>query len=272
MAQINESERRGDLTEAQAELARQNTINAAALDEANVRRLKAEAERLELTNPGSAEAQKARTDYEIALTRKMNTETDFDVSTEVVRRQKLEADRDKLLQDIEQGKREHDITFPSGEKVKVSTKEALDFYKSQLDALRGGDTGPTIQQRIQNQRQTREDEQRNQKEVADAENIIKTNPDKDTTAQHEIVNSRSNSPYVYVDRPKGITETFQSGESRSQKIPLPKRMGVDGKEKQYTAREVYDLYQTQFRGMTFKDFITYLYTNVAKQLPPKELR
>ena len=290
MAEINRGEQAGELTEAQAAIARAKLPNVQKLDEAQLRqhaaetrRIEQEAVRLEQTNPYAAEALRAEIRVRNAAAgltgaqeRSVDEQTKARVALRDLERSKLEEDVALLKQRREQGIREHTITTENGEKVQVNLDEYLKAKEIELRSLggAGGDKSPSVYQQEQMNRQRREDEQKDQLEKTKSEDIIKQNPKADTTAQHEIFNSRSNDPHVYVDRPQGITEKlnpFQPGGSRSQKIPLPKIKTSDGAEHQLTAKEVYREWRTKFSGMTFKQFLAHTYRNVAKQPVPSVL-
>ena len=269
MANINQGEAQQDLNDLNAERLRAQMPYVAKLEEANLRRLKADYERIEALIPGSAEAQRARTEYEVALTEALRNKTGFEKRTENIEIQKLEASRDKLLQDIEQGKREHDITFPSGEKVKVNTKEALEFYTDQLRALGRREGELTDYQRYQINRQSSEDAQKNQQEAKNADYNIRNakREKKDITSDISTFNSRAKEPYVYVPSKRG---EFGYNNPVAQ-IPLPKVKTPQGKELQLTAEDMYREWTTNFRALTFKEFILKYYTDVLKQKPPEGL-
>lgn len=260
MADINRGEVASDYTEAQTR--RLNALEPfiTQREKAEIDRLEQEADRLKKLNPGSVEAQAAETRLRNAQAGALDRAAEtFGLDKQLLEERLREAQRkNELVFDMPDGK---------GGTIKLSVQEGLDYLRSIPDS-RGSSGQPTAEQIYQRGRQSREDAQRDETESTESENKIRNNPNLDVSGEADKFNSRSIKPYVYMPSKEG---EFGAKPNRVAKIPLPKRKDVSGNDKQYTAKELSELHRTRFSGMTFKEFLIYIYRDVVKQPVPKEL-
>jgi hypothetical protein len=280
MAQINQSEAAGELTEQQAENLRLRNLNQFDADRANIDNLKASAElatqsaeKLRLTNPGSVKAQDAETRAREAQARLADAQR---ARQELETRQtealgNLPVEELKLrIQDVRQkiARGEPTIDIP-GIPFKITPKEYLDTLEKALSGREAGG-GITEQNRIQNQRQEKLDEEKRLDDADKAENIIRNKPEADNTVEAETFNRHARKDFMYLAKPN---TGWTGPNNRVVKIPIPKIKTLEGGEKTLDTRTLYNMWrmQTAFRGMTLKEFLVYVYQNMAKQPLPPEL-
>lgn len=271
MSEINLREATGELTDAQAEFYRQRAINAAGLDKAHLDYLKAEADKLNATNPGAKAAQDATTRYHNALAKYQEFQVTQAEKLGTLPYDLAKANLEKVQQEVEQGKMEHTLTFPDGTVMHMNTPQAVELLKTGMAIAARGQLTPA--ERAAKIRQTYEDMQKDEMEASNAESTITLtkNKNEDISGPARTYNSRSRDYYVYVPQKPG---KLPWSAANNVKVPLPIRPDItSGITRRMTAQEATILWrnpQYNPQGLEWREFIKFLY-NELRQPIPKEI-